>query len=189
MLTLIAAVVVASAAQPAAAPAIDPSRLSAARVLVKQLDVRGLVMRSMDRDVAAMKSGFAIRAMLAQQPGFVPAYQVNKAKFDPVLQKAGGIQAEIARKVINENIGTVVAEAERAYARNYSLAELQGLSKFYTTPLGQALYTRQPKVLAEIGGATTRIIGGKLDAAMRANAGRLQAALAPLDAAQPPKKK
>lgn len=168
MLTLLTAVVMA--ASPAAAPP-----------LVKQLDVRGQLNRVMSQNVASMRSGYAMRAQLAQQPGFVQAYQANKAKFDPVLQKAGVIQAEIAQKIITANMDAVVVEAARAYARNYTTAELKGLADFYRTPLGKALYTRQGKVTAEMGRASAQIIGGKLDAAMRANSPRLKAALAPLN--------
>lgn len=190
MITLLTAVVAAGSATaaPAAAP-VNAATLAAATALVQQLDVRGQVARGMTQNVAAMKSGAAMRAMLAQQPGFIQAYQANRARFDPALQKAGGIQAEIAQKVINENIGAVVNEAARSYARNYTLTELQGLSNFYRTPLGQALYQKQGRVSAEIGAATGKIIGGKLDAAMQANSARLKAALAPLQSAPPPAKK
>ncbi len=180
MLNLITAVVMA--ASPAAAPPpVDPATMAAATVLVKQLDVRGQLNKVMAQNVAAMRSGYAMRAQLAQQPGFVQAYQANKAKFDPALQKAGVIQAEIAQKVIAANLDAVVTEAARAYARSYTTAELKGLADFYRSPLGKALYTRQGKVTAEMGRASAQIIGGKLDAAMKANAPRLKAALAPLN--------
>jgi hypothetical protein len=180
MLNLLAAVVMA--ASPAAAPPpVDPATMAAATALVKQLDVRGQLSKVMAQNVAAMRSGYAMRAQLAQQPGFVQAYQANKAKFDPALQKAGVIQAEIAQKVIAANLDAVVTEAARAYARSYTTAELKGLADFYRTPLGKALYTRQGKVTGEIGRASAQIIGGKLDAAMKANAPRLKAALAPLN--------
>ena len=191
MLTLLTAVVAAAqvaTAAPAAAP-VDPARLAAAKQLVEQLGIRAQLERTMAQNVAAMKSGAGMRAMLAQQPGFIQAYQANKPKFDKALQQAGAIQAEVAQKVITANLGAVVNEASKSYARNFSLAELQGLSAFYRTPLGQALYTRQPRINAEIGVATAQIIGGKLDAAMKANASRIEAALAPLNGATPPAKK
>ena len=190
MINFLTAVVVAgsAAAAPAAAP-VNAASMAAATALVQQLDVRGQISRSMAQNITAMKSGVAMRSMLAQQPGFVQAYQANRARFDPALQKAGGIQAEIAQKVVSENIGAVVTEAARAYAATYTLAELQGLSNFYRTPLGQALFQKQGRVTAEIGAATAKIIGGKLDAAMQANSARLKAALAPLESAPPPAKK
>ena len=180
MMTFLAAVVVAAAPVAAASP-VDPAALVAANALVKQLDVRSQLDRVMAQNVAAMRSGMAMRAQLAQQPGFLQAYQANKAKFDPVLQKAGAIQAEVAQKVIDANINAVVNASARAYARNYSAAELKGLADFYRSPLGRALYSRQGKVTAEIGQASAQIIGGKLDAAMQASAPRLKAALAPLN--------
>jgi hypothetical protein len=196
ILSLVAAVVAAAqpaaaprpAAPPAAAKAIDPARMQAATQLVQLLGIRRQLEASMTQSVAAMKSGAALRQMLAQQPGFVQAYQADRARFDKVLAQAGGIQAGIAQKVVAANMGAVVDEATRAYARNFSTAELQGLIAFYQTPLGQALYQRQPRVSAEIGAATARIIGGKMDAAMRANASKIEAALAPLSAAPPAKK-
>lgn len=163
--------------------------MQAAAQLVQMLNVRRQLEATMAQNIAAMKSGLTLRAMLSQQPGFVPAYQANKAKFDATFAKAGAIQAEIAQKVVAANIDAVVAEATRAYARNFTLAELQGLIAFYRTPLGQALYQRHPKVSAEIGSASAQIFGSKLDAAMKANASRLEAALAPLNSAPPPPKK
>jgi len=188
MINFLTAVIIggATAATVPAARLVDKPTLAAATALVQQLDVRGQIGRSMAQNVAAMKSGAAMRSMLAQQPGFIQAYQANRAKFDPALQKAGGIQAEIAQKVINENIGAVVGEAARAYARNYSAAELKGLAEFYRTPLGQALYQKQGRVSAEIAAATGKIIGARLDTAMQANTGRLKVALAPLESAPPP---
>lgn len=192
MIALLAAVVVAATTAAPAPRAVDPAALTAANALVQQLDVRGQITTSMARNVELMRSGVALRAMLAQQPGFVPAYRANRAKFDPVLKKAGGIQAGVAEKVIQQNINGVVAAAAQAYARNYSAAELKALSDFYRTPLGTALRDRQPRVTAEIGQATGQIMGAKVDAAMQAASPQISAALAPLNSAPagaaPPKK-
>ena len=192
LMTLIAAVVVAGAtpsgaAKPAApavaAKPIDPAAVAAARALVAQLDIQGQINRSLNQNVEMMRSGVAMRSMLAQQPGFIPAYNANRAKFDTVLKNAGAIQAKVAEKVIRENAGSIIDIAVQSYARNYTTAELQGLSAFFKTPLGQALNTRQPRVTAEIGEASSRMIGAKIEAGMQAAAPQLQAALAPLSSA------
>lgn len=187
MIGFLAGVIAAGAAAAAPAP-VDPTALAAATVLVQQLDVRGQVMRSMAQTIQVMRSGAAMRSMLAQQPGFIPAYQANKARFDPALQKAGAIQAEIAEKVVRANVDQVVAEAARIYARSFSAAELKGLSDFYRTPLGQALNQRSPRVSAEVSAANGSLIGSKLDTAMQSAAPRIQAALAPLNPVPPAKK-
>ncbi len=190
MLSLLTALVVA-AGTPAPAAA-DPARTAAARALVDQLQLGPQLQKMLAQNVQAMRSGVAMRAMLAQQPGFVQAYQANKAKVDPVLQKAGAIQAEIAEKVMRDNAPAVLSAAVRSYASNYTTAELQGLSTFYRTPLGKAFLAKDGRVRAEIGEAGNQIMGAKLQAAMQANAGRLNTALAPLKtlsvAAPPPKK-
>ncbi len=197
MLILIAAVAAmgaapaAPAARPAGPPApppvkADAATLQAANALVAQLGLKAQLQRQMAGTVAQMKSGAVIRAMLAQQPGFIPAYQANRAKFDPALKNAGGIQAELAQGVINQNLNAVVAAAAQAYARQYTAAELNSLAAFYKSPLGQKLQQKQGAVAGEIAQQTARLIGVKIDAAMAANSSRLQAALAPLNSGPPP---
>ena len=193
LITLLAAVVVAGASPTAAKPAapaaasapLDPAAVAAARTLVGQLDIQGQINRSLAQNVEMMRSGVTLRSMLAQQPGFVQAYNANRAKFDAALKNAGAIQAKVAEKIIRENAGSVVEIAVQAYARNYSAAELQGLSAFFKTPLGQALNSRQPRVTAEIGEVSNRMIGAKIEAGMQAAAPQLQAALAPLNSPPP----
>ena len=186
IITLLTAVVVAGAApKPTAVAPLDPAAVAAARGLVRQLDIPGQINRTLNQNVEAMRSGMALRAMLAQQPGFVPAYNANRARFDAALKKAGAIQAQVAERVIRDNAPAMVEVAVRAYARNYTAAEINGLSAFFRTPLGQALNSRQPRVTAEIGAGSTQLIAARIDAGMQAAAPQLQAALAPLNAAPP----
>ena len=194
MFAAVAAIALAGAANAQAArlaPAkLDPAAVQAGAAIVAQLGVKAKLQAQMTNSIAQMKSGAVIRAMLAQQPGFAPAYQANKAKFDPVMAKAGAIQAEIAQGVVNQNLNAVVAAAAQAYARQFTAAELNTLLAFYRTPTGQALIRKEPLVAAELANATGRLIAAKIDAAMQANAKRLGAALAPLSsgAAQPGRK-
>lgn len=175
------AALAASSTASAQAARPDPAALQTAAAVVAQLGVKAKLQAQMANSVAQMKSGAVIRAMLAQQPGFVPAYQANRAKFDPVLAKAGAIQAEIAQGVINQNLPAVLNAATRAYASQYSKAELDAILAFYRSPAGQAVIRKEPAVAAAIGQATAQMIGAKIDAAMNANAKRLTAALAPLN--------
>jgi hypothetical protein len=186
MIPLLIAAVVA-AGQPAAKP-VDPAALAAANVLVTQLDVRSQVQKGMNRNVELMRQGVAIRAQLAQQPGFIPAYQANQAKFDAALKKAGAIQADIAARAITSSLDAVVAAAAKSYATNYTADELKQLAAFYKTPLGQSLLLKQGRVSADIAQASEQIVGAKIEAGMKAAAPQLQAALAPLNSgAAPPK--
>lgn len=167
----------------------DAATLQAATALVQQLGVKAQLQNQMANTVKQMRSGVVVRAMLAQQPGFVQAYQANKARFDPALQKAGAIQADIAQGVINQNLNGVVTAARDAYARQYTAAELNALLAFYRSPAGQALQKKQGAVQNEIGLQTARLIGAKIDAAMQANSPKLRAALAPLNSPPPPARK
>jgi uncharacterized protein len=159
----------------------DPAAQAAAATLVAQLGLKAQLQRQMAGTVTQMRSGAVMRAMLAQQPGFVPAYQANKPKFDTVLAKAGAIQADLAQNVINQNLNLVIADAATAYARNFTAAELNGLIAFYRSPLGIALQRKQPAVATAIGQSTAARLGAKIDAAMQANQSRLRDALAPLN--------
>lgn len=184
--SLLAAAPVLAQAKPAAAPAVTPAARQAAAALVAQLGIKAQLQRQMAQSVTQMKSGAVVRAMLAQSPGFIQAYQANKAKFDPVMARAGAIQAEVAQQVINQNLDAVVNDAITAYATQFTVAELNGLSAFYRSPLGQALQAKQPTVAAQIARATSTRIGVKIDEAMKANQNRLREALKPLDSAPPP---
>lgn len=189
LIATVAALAIAGAAQaqtrPAPARPLDPATLQSAAAVVAQLNVKAKLQQQMNASITQMKSGAVIRAMLAQQPGFVPAYQANKAKFDPVLAKAGAIQAEVAQGVVNQNLNAVVTAATQAYARQFTKAELDGLLAFYRSAPGQALLRKEPAVVAAISNATGQLIGAKIDAAMQANSKRLSAALAPLSTAAP----
>lgn len=184
LIATVAAVTLAGTAQAQAlaqAGKADPATLQSAAAVVAQLGVKAKLQAQMTGTVAQMKSGVVIRSMLAQQPGFVPAYQANKAKFDGVMAKAGAIQAEIAQNVINQNLNGVVNAATQAYARQYSKAELDAILAFYRSPAGQAVLRKEPAVAAAIGQATGQLIGARIDAAMQANAKRLTDVLAPLN--------
>ncbi|WP_164156672.1 DUF2059 domain-containing protein [Sandarakinorhabdus rubra] len=181
LLAALALLVAGPAFAQAKPAAISPAAQQAAAALVAQLGIKPQLQAQMSNTVNQMRSGVVIRAMLAQQPGFVPAYQANKAKFDPVLAKAGAIQADIAQGVINQNLNAVVADAATAYARQFTLAELNGLIAFYRSPLGQALQKKQPLVANQIAQSSATRIGQKIDAAMQANQQKLRAALAPLN--------
>lgn len=172
-----------------AAPAADPAAVAAAQVLVQQLDLRGSQERGLKQQLAVMRSGAVLRAALAQQPGFVQAYQANKAKFDAALGNAGAIQADLAEKVMRDNLPAVVNAAVQAYAANYTAAELKQLAEFYRTPIGQAFHNKQGKVEAQAGRAAGELMNAKLNAVMQANQARIAAALAPLNPSPPPAKK
>ena len=180
---LLIAATASAQTKPAAPARIDPAARAAADALVVQLGIRPQLQAQMNSNIAQMKSGAVVRAMLAQQPGFIPAYQANKARFDAALGKAGAIQADVAQKVVTQNLNAVLAEAANAYARTFTVAELNGMLAFYRSPLGQAMQKKQPLVANQIGQATARLIGQKIDSAMQANQGRLREALAPLNSA------
>ncbi|WP_310496381.1 DUF2059 domain-containing protein [Sandarakinorhabdus sp.] len=185
MLSLLIAVAVANPPQAPAQARLDPAAVKAASALVQQLGLKGQIDAQMKQTLGLMRQGVAVRAMLAQQPGFVQAYRANPGRFDPTLKKVGAMQAEIAQKVVIANTPAVVQAAVNSYARQYTVAELNGLAAFYRSPLGVALNRKQPRVLAEIGQATNGILGARIDAALQANGARLTAALQPLNSAPP----
>lgn len=169
----------------------DPAAVTAATALVQQLDVKGQITASANQSIAGMRSGAAITQMLSQQPGFEQARAANPAKFKEVLGRVGVMQANAAQKVVTAQTPAVVNAAIQAYAKNFTAAELKGLSEFYRSPLGIAMQTKQPRVMAEINQATNQLMGAKIGAAMQALGPQIDAELKKLQpaAAAPPKKK
>ena len=178
---LIAAVVTAAAPSAPPPAAVDPARLAAAAQLVQLIDVKGDLAAQANQTVQQMAQGLALRAQLAQQPGFIPLYQAKQAQIDPILKKAGAIQAGVARQVFAQQSGAVVQGAARAYAQTYTLAELNGLIAFYKTPLGQAFRAKQGRVMGAIAQGSGQLIAQKMQQGMKAQEKQLQAALAPLN--------
>jgi hypothetical protein len=70
MLNFLTAVVMA--ASPVAPPVVDPSAMTAAKALVKQLDVRGQLNKALAQNVAAMQAN-APRLKVALAPLNSPA--------------------------------------------------------------------------------------------------------------------
>ena len=66
-----------------------------------------------------------------------------------IPQKALDILPEVVNGVIAENIGTLKETIVRVYDENFTLEDIKGLNKFYSSDLGHKVVKTLPSVVAE----------------------------------------
>lgn len=133
-------------AAPAQATPVDPARLTVARALMDQImpsATRDQMMRSM---MAAMMQNmtrsFAQNAELAaamdKQPG-------ARAVFDRFMER----QMARSTEELIANLPGMLDAMARAYARRFTLAQLNDMATFFATPTGQVYLAQAPTIMAD----------------------------------------
>ncbi|QNQ09632.1 DUF2059 domain-containing protein [Sphingomonas alpina] len=136
----------APAPAPAQATPVDPARLTVARALMDQImpsATRDQMMRSM---MAAMMQNmtrsFAQNAELAaamdKQPG-------ARAVFDRFMER----QMARSTEELIANLPGMLDAMARAYARRFTLAQLNDMATFFATPTGQVYLAQAPTIMAD----------------------------------------
>lgn len=127
-------------AEPAAkpAPAVDPAKDAAIR---KLFDVEGT--KDTMRQVLAGMSG-KMKPMLESS---LPAGEYRAQLIDLFFQK---FQSKLS-------VDQLIELAIPVYDRYFSLEDIEGLTKFYGTPLGKKVISVLPQVLLEVQGAGMKL--------------------------------
>lgn len=164
-----------SAAFAQAAP--DPARTTAATELVRLLDVRGQMRRSMATQMTTLRSGAALQRPLENNPQFKLLRSRNPQLFTQVFARAGALQAGAAERALGDAEADAVRTAVTNYAGAFTVAELRALIAFYTTPTGRALIERLPRIQAATQAALAAKFQPRMEAEMRAVAPQIAAEL------------
>ncbi len=125
---------------------VDPARLTAARALMDQLmppATRDQMMRSiMTAMMQNMTRTFAQNAELAtaldKEPG-------ARAVFDRFMER----QMTTSTNDLIANLPGMLDAMARAYARRFTLAQLNDMATFFATPTGQIYLTQAPTIMAD----------------------------------------
>ncbi|WP_109808957.1 DUF2059 domain-containing protein [Sphingosinithalassobacter portus] len=136
----------AEVSQSVEVPAIDPARLAAADALLD-------VMMPPER-LDALVDGM-LRPMMANMRGAIsesPDFQ-RMAKDSPEmsakLDRYLSAQLERTIAMTREAMPEMIEAMKQAYARNFSVDELNEMAAFFGTPTGQAYIERMPQVMAD----------------------------------------
>lgn len=163
-----------AAAAPAGAQAPDAARTAAANDLTRQLDVRGQLRRSVEKQIGDLRTGAALLRQLERDPRFRMARSKNPQQFDAVFKRVGAMQASAAERALVGVEPEAARAAADAYARAFTTAELRQLIAFYTTPLGRKLRERLPAITQETQAAMQSRIGPRIADEMRKIAPQMQ---------------
>ncbi|MBI3699147.1 MAG: DUF2059 domain-containing protein [Afipia sp.] len=153
-------------ASPAVAQAPSPEAITAAKSLLEK-----------------MKFGDQFKRNFPQtMERFKPLFVQNRVD---MLEKYNAM-LPLALEALNNRIPAVVDAVAVVYAKNYSLSELNELSKFYDTPLGQRTLAVGPKISQESSLATQAIgkevIGGAFRRVQEEKLKKLQPPPSPTEA-------
>ncbi|TZG27205.1 DUF2059 domain-containing protein [Sphingomonas montanisoli] len=144
---LLAAPVAAQAPAAAAAVApVDPARLAASRALIDQImppAQRDAMMTStITPMIANMRESMTKDSRLAQMVSEDPRVQ-------PIVDR-------FMNRVIDEAMGSVRTSMPQmfdamaiAYARQFTVAQLNEVNAFYATPTGRAFMAKMPQIMAD----------------------------------------
>lgn len=183
--TVLAPVALNSAA-PALAQAADARAAATAVVDITNPPARSKA--QLDAQIAAMRKGDAIRAVLNQNPGFRELAQKDPTRVNATLARVGAIQADTLGPIQREMLTASRQAAIDAYAREFTAAELNAILAFYKSPAGAKLLARQGAVNAEVAKTMQAKFAPRVQAAEKAVGPKIDAELRKLAPPQAPAK-
>ncbi|MEG3124898.1 DUF2059 domain-containing protein [Sphingomonas sp. GB1N7] len=136
----------ATAPQTAVTSAPDPVRVAVARRLMDQImppATRDQMMRSMmgamsQNMVGALRQNPELKTAMEKLPG-------AQGVFDRFIQR----QMEAGTKDLIASLPGMLDAMANAYARRFTLAQLNEMAAFFATPTGQAYLTQAPTIMAD----------------------------------------
>lgn len=178
-----------------------PAALAAATPVLAQADARTAAAAvadvtnpparskaQLDAQIAAMRKGEVIRAVLSQNPNFRALAQKNPAQVNATLARVGALQADALGPIQREMLTASRQAAIDAYAREFTAAELNAILAFYKSPAGAKLLARQGAINAEVGKAMQAKFGPRVAAAEKSVGPKIDAELRKLGPQQAPAK-
>ena len=122
----------------------------AARTLVDTISPQAAATAELDRQLAQMRSGSAVRAMLSANPRIRAELAKNSPAIDAGLARMGAIQVGAIGPVLREMQESSRNARIAAYAESFTPEELRAITAFYRTPAGAKLLARQGTIAAEV---------------------------------------
>jgi hypothetical protein len=169
------ALVAAALAAPlqAQAPSAEATRAATAVVDIQAPPARSQA--AVEAQLKELRSGASIRAMGSRDPRFKAEAAKNSPAFNAGIARMGAIQADAVGPILREMQPASRQMAIEAYARNFTVAELEAIAAFYKSPAGAKLLQRQGAINAEVQQAMAKRFGPRMQAAEKAAAPKMQA--------------
>lgn len=151
--------------------------VKAATALVDTIIPQAAAKAQLDKQIAQIRSGAGVRAMLSQNPQMKAELAKNSPAVTAGLARMGAIQADSVGPIMREMQASARAEQIASFARNFTAAELAEVAAFYRTPAGQKFMARQSVVSADVAKSNAQKFGPRMQAAEKAVAPKLDAEL------------
>jgi len=168
---------IACSALVAAAPALAQDATAAATALVDLLSPPAQQQALLDRQLAEMRKGAAIRGLLGSNPRFRMEEAKKQPAFEATLARMGTIQADSMGPILKEMIPAQRSATIAAYAKAFTPAELNAIAAFYRSPAGVKFARVQPQIGAQVGKDMAQRFGPRMETAQKNIGPKLDAEL------------
>jgi hypothetical protein len=170
------AATVTLAASPAfaqnAAP-MDPATVAATKQMIEAMHIRDVMIISFQQVLTALPERMraALTKMINDDPKASPEHKRKAlANLDEELPKmVSQLHSTFSDPTL---VDDMIAEIIPLYARTYTVSEIQQLSAFYQSPLGQKMLANMPKLMVDSMEITNRLMLPRLQKAMNETAQR-----------------
>lgn len=171
------AIVMLAGSSALAANAQSADAVKAATALVDTIIPQAAAKAQIDKQIAQIRSGAGVRAMLSQNPQLKAELAKNSPAVNAGLARMGAIQADAVGPIMREMQASARGEQIASFARNFTADELTQIAAFYRTPAGQKFLARQGTVSADVAKSNAQKFGPRMQAAEKSVAPKLDAEL------------
>jgi hypothetical protein len=136
-------------AQSAAAPAVqapEPARLAAAKALIAKIMPQERIDAMIDQMMRPMMAN--LRGAMLQSPQMQAAF-AKDAKAKATLDAFVDSEFQHSVALTKQSMPTMLEAMARAYARRFTVAQLNDVSSFFDTPSGKLYAEQAPTVMAD----------------------------------------
>ena len=153
---------------PAVAQTAVPAATAAATALVDLQEARSGAREAQARELAEMRSGAAVARTLERSPVFRAERAKKRPGFEAGLKRIGAAQADAMGQVMAMTRAAERRATIAAYARNFSVDELNAILAFQRSPVGVKVAQMSPTIRRQVAADVQQAVAPRAEPIMRA---------------------
>lgn len=163
--------------QPTLAQSAAPSAsaIAAATVMVETISPATSEKTALDQQIANIRRGALIAQLIGNNPQVQEEAKRNQAGVEAMLGRAGAIQAAALTPIFTQRQTAVRAATIRAYATQFTIAEMTAITNFYGSAPGIKLRATQAPVAQQVAQQVQTQFNPQVQAAQQSVAPRIEA--------------
>lgn len=160
------------------APAVaQTTATQAAEALADVLSPPAAAKAAVDQQIAQMRSGLAIRAMLSTNARMRAELAKNSPAVEAGLARMGGLQADALGPLLRERQANSRVAEVAAFVEHFTVAEMQAITAFYRSAAGAKLLAQQGAITNQVAKSNNDKFAARMRAAEQELAPKLDAEL------------